>query len=1022
MLLKAGDKIDRFLVRERVGIGGMAEVWLVVHEQLGTRHALKVLLHSTDEVRRRLEREGRAQSSLKHDNLVPVRDILDIDGSPALLMPLIEGPTLDELLTEYRPTREEALALFAEILKGVGHAHDCGYVHRDLKPANVLLGMKDGRVLPRVADFGLVKERDASLLTRDGMMMGTPAYAAPEQITNAASADEAADLFSLGVILVELLTGKRPFARSTPQMFLATFLKPPDLSDLVGPLATLARELLDIEPDLRPASCWEVLTRIGQIDPMILTSGDLCGRVRAGAQRQRAANATTGLPPVLEAPNNLPKRRDAFVGRAEELDELIERLSSETRLATITGLGGSGKTRLAMEFCRSALSQMTGGVYWVDLSDVLDRPGVLAATARALGVPLAKAPVEQLGRAIAGRGRCLVLFDNYERLTDDGDLLATWLDGAEQTFFVVTSRKPLQLRGEWVLPLATLEETDGVTLYTLRAEAANPEFALTDGNRTAVRELVSLLDGIPLALELAAARSRMYTAERLVSRIGQRFRLLRSDSADLPGRHRTLKAALQWSWDLLSATERSTLAQLTMFEGGFTLERADDAVDLSCFEDAPWVEDIVANLLDHSLLTLYKKGREPRFSMLTSVQEFAREKLGDPTAAARRHGALFAELAPRGRPTGRVVEVWQSELANLSAASRRACERGDLSVAVPCALAASEIYRRLGPYAAGLQIVKRVLALSDLSPVDRAELLYWVGSLTFRLGSADEAVAAFESGLSGIEALDAPRVQGMNMLGLSTVHNVRGLKDQALGEIERALSLLESADDPVQTAIARWQLGAQLFGRGQHAQAESHMLAVLATAQIAGRELPRLEALVLNTLAHHSAKQGRPEEARERLYRAHALAKRSGDVMLELSIAGNLRGHAADMGEVEPGLLLAHEQEALEAWRRIGDLAKAGLTEGRLGLAFQSRGELDEATRWLRTAIATHETVDHLVSQSHWWRALAEIALTREEPDEALACAKRAVASAEGLSQLEGPAKDVLDQALSAVDAHRETR
>ncbi len=215
MELEAGQTIERFTVEAKLGEGGMAAVYRVRHNTLGSHHALKLLKSSNADVRRRLVEEGRVQAALHHPNIVAVTDVLVVDGQPGLLMELVNGPTLEQWLWENRPTLEQAEALFRGIVAGVGRAHRSGLVHRDLKPGNVLLDVADGVVIPKVTDFGLAKiladEQGGHSQTRSGVTLGTPQFMAPEQIRNAKGVDQRADIFALGCILYNLVCGRPPF-------------------------------------------------------------------------------------------------------------------------------------------------------------------------------------------------------------------------------------------------------------------------------------------------------------------------------------------------------------------------------------------------------------------------------------------------------------------------------------------------------------------------------------------------------------------------------------------------------------------------------------------------------------------------------------------------------------------------------------------------------------------------------------------------------------------------------------------
>lgn len=277
MKLEPGDSIDRYVVDGDLGEGGMATVYRVHHRTLRTPHALKLLSIVDSALQERLIEEGRVQAHLKHPNIVSVSDVIEYQGRPGLVMEFVDGPPMDLWLHHYRPTLDEALTLFRGILAGVGAAHEQGLVHRDLKPGNVLLQITDKGLVPRVADFGLVKSQTGMTRTRSGTTMGTPAYMAPEQLRDASKVDRRADMYSLGVILYELVTGQLPYYDD-------------DLIELIKKLASgdrvpaqeidpsipdaVARTidmLLRIDPDERTADCATALKILGGQDPMDLT-------------------------------------------------------------------------------------------------------------------------------------------------------------------------------------------------------------------------------------------------------------------------------------------------------------------------------------------------------------------------------------------------------------------------------------------------------------------------------------------------------------------------------------------------------------------------------------------------------------------------------------------------------------------------------------------------------------------------------------------------------------------------------
>lgn len=308
--LQPGDVVDRYVVESLLGTGGTARVWAVRHRTLGTRHALKVLSWSDATLRERLMREARTQARLVHPNIVPVRDIIELEGSPALLMPLIEGPPLDILLRQVRPTVDEATALLRGILAGVGHAHAEGFVHRDIKAANVLLDLHSGTLVPRVTDFGLVKATDAQTLTRPGDIMCTLAAAAPEQLHDPSSVDLRADIWSLGVVAYHLATGSPPFPGTTLAAVVEAHVTGPDLDRVPAALRPLVAAALQADPTDRAGSAEALAALLPQpspsFDPARLLH--LAQRVQAGEDlRDPSTQAPAHLPlPPATAPTGAP--------------------------------------------------------------------------------------------------------------------------------------------------------------------------------------------------------------------------------------------------------------------------------------------------------------------------------------------------------------------------------------------------------------------------------------------------------------------------------------------------------------------------------------------------------------------------------------------------------------------------------------------------------------------------------------------------------------------------------------------
>ncbi len=259
-VLKAGVTIDRYRIEALVGQGGMAAVYRARHTQLDSAHAIKLLFVTVPSLRQRLLREGKVQANLRHTNIVSVTDVLEVQGSPALVMEFVDGPSLDQWLQDHRPTLDEARWIFRGIVRGISAAHDRGVVHRDLKPANVLLAPTSEGLAPKVTDFGLVKSlTTGEAHTQTGMALGTPEYMSPEQIRDASKVDQRTDMWALGCILYELVCGQRPFTGpdriSVFNRIVAGDFQPPRecVPDLPDDLDAAIHSLLTLDPAQRLA-------------------------------------------------------------------------------------------------------------------------------------------------------------------------------------------------------------------------------------------------------------------------------------------------------------------------------------------------------------------------------------------------------------------------------------------------------------------------------------------------------------------------------------------------------------------------------------------------------------------------------------------------------------------------------------------------------------------------------------------------------------------------------------------------
>jgi serine/threonine-protein kinase len=317
-LLEPGTVVERYLVQELIGRGGMASVYRVTHRVLGNDHAFKVLEFTSPEVRERVIQEGRIQARLAHPNILAVHDAFEMNGLPVLVLEYVNGNSLDRYLTQNQPSLSEALQMFRGIVRAIRYAHFNGVVHRDLKPANVLLAPTREGLMPKVGDFGLAKALEdfgggGYAMTRAGTVMGTPEYQAPEQIRDASRVDQRADMFSLGAILYELVCHERAFkGNDILEVYKAVasgaYTHPKDLGiDLPQPLVACITRLLKVDPAERFENCQEILVHLDSVVPLAapVLDAEPAHRSQSGPapRSQSARDLFGGMPlPEVEGP------------------------------------------------------------------------------------------------------------------------------------------------------------------------------------------------------------------------------------------------------------------------------------------------------------------------------------------------------------------------------------------------------------------------------------------------------------------------------------------------------------------------------------------------------------------------------------------------------------------------------------------------------------------------------------------------------------------------------------------------
>ncbi len=716
-----------------------------------------------------------------------------------------------------------------------------------------------------------------------------------------------------------------------------------------------------------------------------------------------AAGLRAEFPPLASQGRSLPAENDAFVGRSDAISELERRFTAGARLVSVLGIGGSGKTRLATRFGWAALQHFPGGVWFCDLTTARGLDGVLLAVAHGLDVPLGKDdPVAQLGFAIAARGHCLVILDNFEQVTRYAEpTLGRWLSRASDARFLVTTREVLGVPGEEILALAPLAPDEAIELFTQRARVAKPGFEPGAEDAAAIARLVRLLDGLPLAIELAAARIRIVPPRTLLARMSERFKVLASSGGRID-RQATLRAVFDWSWDLLSPPEKAALAQLSVFEGGFSLEAVEAVLDLSDFENAPWALDMLQSLVQKSLV---RNAPHDRFELLVSVQEYAAEHLrteqrfaGSGAAAQRaaeaRHGTYFADLDERAATAHACAD-----LDNLIAACRRAAARGDVDVAARALERAWWALRLRGPFRAGIELASVVEPIAHSDPAAAARVNWVAGGALDSCGRYAEACERMQASIEASRAVADRAGECRARIALAGCLREIGSREAARASVDAALAIATALDDANLKGRARNNLGSLEVDSGRLAQGCTHYEEALVLTRRSGDR--RMESGVLGNLGMLHADMGASEQARRYYEGALRVAQEVGDRKVEgntlcniglfLFLEGNL-GEARDQLEA-----------ALSVSREVGNAHLECVTLCNLGIVHEYLDEPDNARQHLERALAIARELGHRRSEGQVLGYLGRVHGRRSEFADARRCLDageallRAISSRESL-------------------------
>ena len=555
---------------------------------------------------------------------------------------------------------------------------------------------------------------------------------------------------------------------------------------------------------------------------------------------------------------NLPVPSTPFLGRERELSEVSVLLGGGARVLTLTGAGGTGKTRLALQSAGAVSDAFPDGVYWVPLASVRDPELVLDAAARSLDADDATAYIADK--------RLLLYFDNFEHLVAAADAVAELVGACPNLKVLVTSRESLHLTVEQEYPVPPFVHQEGVGFFMARARATDPAFE----PRPAVAEICARLDNLPLALELAAARVKALPPEQLLQRLEQRLPLLTGGPRDLPERQRTLRGAIAWSYDLLDGEERRTFRALGVFVGGCTLAAAEEVAGADL--------DLLQSLLAKSLL----RRTEDRYWQLETIREFALEKLGEAgelETVARRHFDFYAALAEsahlsaEAQGLGPKYALVAPEGDNLRAAIDWAAKVGELEDAVSLAVSLESFWVINNPH----EGARRMTALLDqedtLPSLLRGRAIRVRGGMTYILGDFDEGTREIERALAIFRELGEDARVGHLLMRLAVEAQRRGdqPRARALAEESRALC----SGSPVDEAQILYVLGDVAFAEGRGDEALGLHARSAELARQVGFDWWEVGALLHQ--GEFALRLGRLDDAATPVRDVVAIARRTGD-------------------------------------------------------------------------------------------------------------------------------------------------
>ncbi len=914
---RVGQQLGNYRLLTLLGKGGFAEVYLGQHLRFNQQAAIKLLhldLTGTEAVH--FQYEAETIVALAHPGIVRVFDFDVQEDVAFLVMEYAPGGSLRQRHPKGEMVTLPTLVSYVkQVADALQYAHEHKIIHRDVKPENMLLGRREEVLL---SDFGLatIAHSTGSLSMCAQKTGGSIAYKAPEQIEG--HPRSASDQYALGVVVYEWLCGARPFEGSLSEVLVQHLSHPPP--PLRGHVPTLSAE---VEQVVLRALSKDPHLRFASVQDFAMALEEACRREALSGHTVPVLSSTSPTYDRHASTHNLPVQPTSLIGRAQEVTTIQHLLRREdVRLLTLTGPGGIGKTRLGLQVAAALSETFTDGVYFVNLAPLSDPTLVVSAIAQTMGI------LEMGGQLLLERlkehlqqQQVLLLLDNFEQVVGAAVQVAGLLSACPQLKVLVTSREVLHVRAEHefavpplALPdprhladLAALAQYEAVALFLERARATKPDFQLTATNARAIAEICARLDGLPLAIELAAARIKLLPPQVLLARLGQRLVVLTSRTQDMPARHQTLRHTIAWSYDLLNAQEQHLFRRLAVFVGGWTLEAVEAVSTAVADTDADMLEGM-AFLLDKSLLPLAEQA-EPQLSGPQQLSWFERLE--------REHDNLRAALScflEQGA-------AWQNN---------------ELALRLGGAL--SQFWLIRGYVSEGWHWLERALEISrGVRSAVRAKALVGAGQLATLQDDFGQAEALYAEGLALYREQGDRRGSATALSRRGYAAMMRSNYAQARALLEEALALFREVSDPGGRAYVLNILASALFYQGEYARALALLEESLVLSKVAGNVQDYALALVLLGLVLLGL--GDLARAQARLEESLAASREVGykrNIGLSIYFLGLVTFLQGDVTRARSLL-----EESLVFFKEVGERGRIAEVFSSQGLISLSQGDSD---------------------------------------------------------------------------------